>query len=145
MYPLYYEGSKEHSLGTHDKVVITKDLRTDNAGGKVQTWSGRYGIPAEAKFSTSSSSLTDSNEYNGSVLIAFKIEGYKDGELVYNYVGNGQWAKERVVSGVGLRELYKAKEETTVWKETKTIGSVLVFNSGRDLRDEYIARPVWNE
>lgn len=142
LYELYYEGEKIHSLNTHAEVRIPTTLRVEN--GSEQTWSGRYGIPADAKFFPYGSVASSSNEYTGDILVTFEIVAYKNGQPRYNYVERGQWLKERELVPDSLKVVYKAQEST--WKASNNfLGSVIVFNGGKSIRDEYITNPVWIE
>lgn len=142
LYELYYEGDKIHSLNTHAEVIITTTLRVEN--GSEQVWSGRYGIPADAKFFPYGSTASSSNEYTGEILVSFEIVAYKNGQPRYNYVERGQWLKERELVPDSLKVVYKAQEAN--WKASNNfLGSVLVFDGDKSIRDEYISNPVWIE
>lgn len=142
LYELYYEGDKIHSLNTHAEVIIPTTLRVEN--GSEQVWSGRYGIPADAKFFPYGSTASSSNEYTGEILVSFEIVAYKNGQPRYNYVERGQWLKERELVPDSLKVVYKAQEAN--WKASNNfLGSVLVFDGDKSIRDEYISNPVWIE
>ena len=142
VYELFYEGSKIHSLYTHEEVRIPTSLRTMQ--GSEQTWSGRYGIPAEAKFFRSGSTTTSANEYLGDILVTFDIKAYKNGKPRYDYVERGQWLKERKAVPNSMKELYAEKEAE--WKANNIyLGTVIVYNGQSSIKDNYISNPVWRE
>ena len=142
MYELYYEGNRIHSLNTHADVRIPITLRSINSSE--QTWYGRYGIPADAKFFPVGSTVSSSNEYTGEILVTFEIVAYKDGKPRYNYVERSQWEKERQLVPDSLKLIYKAKEAD--WKASNNyIGTVIVYSGTSSIKDDYISNPVWNE
>lgn len=142
MYELFYEGSMIHSLGSHYDVRIKTNLRSED--GNSQTWSGRYGIPADAKFFRYGSTPSIANEYKGDILITFDITAYKNGKPRYNYVERGQWAKERAVIPDALKAIYGAKESS--WKASDIFnGAIITFDATRSMVDNYISNPVWRE
>ena len=138
LYKLYYEGEKINSLGNHNELILPRSLMT--ASGNVQTWSARYGIPLDAKFSTSGTGLT--SVYEGPILVVFKISAIKDGNERYNYVGKGQWKKER--EKLDTSSIYYTKENTTDWKN-KQIGAVVVYNGQAVVENNFLVKPVWRE
>lgn len=142
MYKLYYEGNKTHSLNTHYNVIIPPSLRTED--GNSQTWSGRYGIPADAKFFRNGTTPSIADEYKGDILITFDITAYKKGKSRYNYVERGQWLKERNVLPDALKDVYKAKE--ALWKSSDIFGgAIITFDVTRSMVDNYTSNPVWRE
>lgn len=142
MYELFYEGTRDHSLHTHEEVRIPISLRTE--AGNEQTWSGRYGIPADAKFFPSGSTISQVNEYKGDILVTFDIKAYKKGKPRFDYVERSQWLKERNAVPNGLKEIYAQQEEQ--WKaNNEFLGSVITYNGRDSIRDNYISRPVWQE
>lgn len=142
MYELFYEGSRLNSLNTHADVRIPTSLRTMN--GSEQTWRGRYGIPADSKFFRLGSTVSKSNEYTGDVLVTFEIKAYKKGKARYNYVERGQWLKERQAIPDALKVVYAAKEAD--WKASNNyIGTIIIYDGSKSVRDDYISNPVWKE
>lgn len=142
MYELFYEGNRINSLNSHSDVRIPIELREIN--GSEQTWYGRYGIPADAKFFPVGSTVSSSNEYTGEILVTFEIIAYKDGKPRYNYVERSQWEKERQLVPDSLKLIYKAKEAD--WKANNNyIGTVIVYSGTLTIKDNYISNPVWNE
>lgn len=142
LYELFYEGSRLNSLNTHADVRIPISLRTMK--GSEQTWYGRYGIPADAKFFRLGTTVTSANEYTGDVLVTFEIKAYKKGKARYNYVERGQWLKERQAIPDALKVIYATKEAD--WKANNNyIGTIIVYNGAKSVRDDYISNPVWKE
>lgn len=142
MYALYYEGERIHSLGSHANVKIPVSLRT--VSGSEQLWVARYGIPADAKFFKMGSTFSSPNEYTGEILVTFNIKAYKNNKARYDYVQRGQWLKERSVISDALKTVYKAKEAD--WKANNNfLGTIIVYNGAKSVRDDYISNPVWNE
>lgn len=173
-YSLWYEGTKEHTLGSHSKIVINTDLR-EGEKETVQTWYGRYGVPSEAKFfrlgETDLNSLT---EWKGDILITFEMSAYKKGEARYNYVEKKQWFKERSepyslcsILNNELNNLGKIKyidwdmydgqhrgllitgtsKTTRADKQPKGKwqGTVILYNTTRSVYDDYSSNPIWRE
>ena len=152
-YGLKYSGDDNAvSLNSHRELIIPTELRTIN--GSEQTWYGRYGVPADARFfykdtfESQGNKISTDNEWRGDILIAFDIQAFKKGSCRYDYVQRSQWLKERSEIAVdNLKTLYINKEadwfksgNTNGW-----LGSVIIYDSSKSVRDDYTSNPVWRE
>lgn len=145
-YELYYEGEKLNSLNTHFDLRIPISNRTID--GSEQTWKGRYGIPADARFFSlnkyEAMGPSSDIEWKGDILVAFDLQAYKDGRSRYNYVERGQWAKERAFINDVLKSSY-VTQETSWLNSGKYLGTIAIYDGSKSLRDDYTSNPVWKE
>lgn len=142
LYGLFYEGERIHSLNTHADVRLGPELR--EVLTSEQVWSGRYGIPADAKFFRTGVNVSEANEFKGDILITFEIKACKNGKARYNYVERGQWEKERQAISDVLKNVYKIKESE--WKsQNNYLGSIITYNGMGSIKDAYISNPIWRE
>ena len=149
MYELKYSGDENGiSLNTHRELIIPSELRVEE--GSEQTWSGRYGVPTDARFFEldeveAGHQISTSIEWRGDILITFEIQAWKNGTSRYNYVERKQWQKERTENGTDpLKTVYIQQE--TEWLNSKDyLGSVIIYDTSKSVRDDYISNPVWRE
>lgn len=149
MYELKYSGDENGiSLNTHRELIIPSELRVEE--GSEQTWSGRYGVPTDARFFEldeveAGHQISTSIEWRGDILITFEIQAWKNGTSRYNYVERKQWQKERTENGTDpLKTVYI--EQETKWLNSKDyLGSVIIYDTSKSVRDDYISNPVWRE
>ena len=149
MYELKYSGDENGiSLNTHRELIIPSELRVEE--GSEQTWSGRYGVPTDARFFEldeveAGQQISTSIEWRGDILITFEIQAWKNGTSRYNYVERKQWQKERTENGTDpLKTVYIQQE--TEWLNSKDyLGSVIIYDTSKSVRDDYISNPVWRE
>ena len=149
MYELKYSGDENGiSLNTHRELIIPSELRVEE--GSEQTWSGRYGVPTDARFFEldeveAGHQISTSIEWRGDILITFEIQAWKNGTSRYNYVERKQWQKERTENGTDpLKTVYIQQE--TEWLNNKDyLGSVIIYDTSKSVRDDYISNPVWRE
>lgn len=149
MYELKYSGDENGiSLNTHRELIIPSELRVEE--GSEQTWSGRYGVPTDARFFEldeveAGHQISTSIEWRGDILITFEIQAWKNGTSRYNYVERKQWQKERTENGADpLKTVYIQQE--TEWLNNKDyLGSVIIYDTSKSVRDDYISNPVWRE
>lgn len=139
IYQLYLKGNSGTLLGSLREIVLTKDVRTTEAGA--QKWSARYGIPGSAVFVAKGQPLTEENierdEYGHGVLVMFDIEALKNGSPKYNYIDKGQWHEERLDENTGAY-----LNPNKAWYED---GSVIVIDPNHNSLDNYESRPVWTK
>lgn len=146
-YGLFYEGNKLNSLNSHSDLRIPTSLRVMN--GSEQTWYGRYGIPADARFVYADDyaalgKVTSDIEWKGDILVTFETQAFKAGRARYNYVERGQWAKERATLVDALKTPYTTQE--VAWKNAnKYLGTIIIYDGSKSLRDDYTSNPVWKE
>ena len=138
----YYNGGSNYvkigSLGKLDNLVKT-------SYSSEQKWEGRYGLPASTKFTLATDTeLNASTMKSPDVLITFDIRAIKNNKEKYNYIGKGQWLKERT-GYPSNKQTYVDLEAT--WKAAgKTMGSVIVYSSNKNaLEEDYSANPVWKQ
>lgn len=149
MYELKYSGDENGiSLNTHRELIIPSELRVEE--GSEQTWSGRYGVPTDARFFEldeveAGHQISTSIEWRGDILITFEIQAWKNGTSRYNYVERKQWQKERTENGTDpLKTVYIQQEAE--WLNSKDyLGSVIIYDTSKSVRDDYISNPVWRE
>ena len=117
--------------------------------GSEQTWYGRYGIPADARFVYADDyaalgKVTSDIEWKGDILVTFETQAFKAGRARYNYVERGQWAKERATLVDALKTPYTTQE--VAWKNAnKYLGTIIIYDGSKSLRDDYTSNPVWKE
>ena len=145
-YPIYYssgELTQTNMIGTHTELNILGSCNSEIISGQntsEQTWSGRYGIPADARFSFKDTGLTKLNEYKGVVLITFELQACKDGNAKYNYVEKGQWQLEMNAAepyGTALAKLSSIKGANA--------GAIILYDSAASIKDDYIVKPIWSD
>ena len=141
-YGLYFEGSRNISLNNHREIIIPAELREMTGNQTEQIWSGRYGIPGDAKFFKVGDNVQLVNEWKGKVLVMFDISAYKNGTSRYNYVERGQWEKERNEMTIGYKNIWKNIENTL---KSSKLGAVIVYDGGKSINDNYSSNPVWRE
>lgn len=145
-YELYYTGNRDRYMGYHYEFDLKSYLREISEDGSEQVWYGRYGIPADARFfdaDTFQSLGTNAQEWKGDILVTFEIIAVKSGALRFNYVGDSQWKFERDKIVDSSKTGYAEKED--YWKMAGVyIGSTVIFDASKSIKDDYTANPVWH-